>query len=197
MRITPQSNKRDHDILLVLEMTQQSWAGGIQGVGQAGGGVGGIRSAGSSGVVQGVAAIRQGLQLGVDRVVVPVQQVDAIRYARLYAAEDRKIVTGLDVVVAVEVLEEPRQGRQQTVVESAQVHVARPIGSGDVIHVLARLTEAVMHRQPVGRSLGHGSVTPPAAGEGVTQPDEVVRQGRPIRERPQARRIRQRPSSSG
>ena len=49
--------------------------------------------------------------MGVDGVVVPVEQVQPLADARLQRPELREVVAALDAVVAVEVLEEALQFR--------------------------------------------------------------------------------------
>src|SRR5690606_20424082 len=110
VRVAPERHQGDHDVLLVLQMPQQRRSGAVQGLDQAVDPVGSARRARGDRAVQGQARLVQGLQMRVDGVVVPVQQVQPGLDARLQRAERREIVSGLDPVMAVQVLEEGLQG---------------------------------------------------------------------------------------
>lgn len=186
VRIALQRHQGDDDVFFVIQMTQQGRGCRVESVGHAGGVVCGVGCGRADGLMQRIAVGGEGFEVGVDSVVVAVQQVDADGNARLEPTEMREILRRLDVVVAVEVLEEISQCRQQAVVKGAQIDSVGAIGCGDLIHMGAGLTKAVMHLKPEGRRLGQGGGVPAVARKAVTQPDEFSRQGGAVRQRPQS-----------
>ena len=62
--------------------------------------------------------------MGVDGVVIAVQQIQAVLDARFDTAEGGEEVLAFDPVVTVQVLKEGLQGRQDGVVQPARVEVA-------------------------------------------------------------------------
>ena len=136
------------------------------------GGVGGLTGdppmKGDGGMVEGV-------QMGVDGVVVAVEQVEAGLDARLDQAELREIVPALDAVVAVQMLEEGLQRRDQGGVKAARVQLAGAPARRGVGHLNLLGAETGVHLQPEGG--GFGQVARPAlTREGVPQIEQVVRQ---------------------
>ena len=117
----------------------------------------------------------EGVQVGVDGVVIAVEQVEAGLDARLDQAELREIVTAFDAVVAVQMPEEGLQRWDQGGVQAARVQYAGAPARGGVGHVRLLGAESAVHLQPEGGGFGQG-LGPTLTREGVAQIEQVVRQ---------------------
>ena len=126
------------------------------------------------------------LDMGVDGVVVAVEQVQALGDAGLGAPEHREIATALDAVVTVQVLEEGREGLDKGDVDGAGVGLAL---ADEVGHARRLAAKAVVHVQPEAGHLGQGRIGPAVArslgqqaahglGQAWAALKRVVRQGR-------------------
>lgn len=157
------------DVLLVLQMAQKGAVGLVQGLSEPGGCVASCRGTGRDRLMEGEAGLEEGVEVGVDGVVVGVQQIDPGPNARLHTAHGREIVVALDIVVAIEVLEEALQRRDQLAMQIGQGEGAgAPLGC-QAGHGRSLAPEAGVHLKP---EPGHGTdlrLVPAQAGEGLDQ----------------------------
>ena len=72
-----QGDEGDDDVFLVVEVAQQGRGDDVEDVGQPVGVFGGIESLGADGLMQAHATVEQGFEMGVDRFVVAIQQIEA------------------------------------------------------------------------------------------------------------------------
>lgn len=161
-------DQRDDDVLLVVEVADKRGRRSVERVGQSPGVIVGGR-AGSDRVVEGVAIRRERLEVGVHSVMVAIQQIDAGGDARLDLAELREVVAALDAVMAVQMLEEVGQRRQQAVMEGARVERPSPVIGDNTVHGGRGLPETLMHLKPESGLLWQGVRMPAVAGQGVPQ----------------------------
>ena len=168
----------DDDFLLVVEMAQDPAAHVVENVGQAGGGVGAGGGAALHVLMEGDGGLKQGFQIGMDGVMIAVEQVYAMGDPRFDPAEGGKILAALDAVTHVQVLQELIDLGDQSPVQAPQVRVAGPpvIREGD--HVGVMLTKVVVHAEPEPRHLGQRGLNPALTGVGWQKHPHVF--GQPV-----------------
>ena len=177
-----QGDQGDDNIFLVVEMAQQGRGDNDQDVRQPVGLVGSSGGLAADGLMKAHTGLKQGLQMGVDGVVITVQQVEARDDARFDPAHGRKIVAGLDAVMAVQMLQKGLQGRDQGAVQAGGIECALAPLLRQPGHMRLMVTETGMHLQPVGRGRVQGG-GPPVARKGFTQIKQIGGQARAVGQR--------------
>ena len=94
-------------------MADQAGGGAIQRPGQAVGEVRGVGGLARDRMMEGDGGVVESVQMGVDGVMVAVQQIEAGLDARFDQTELREVVAALDPVVAVQMAEEGLQRRSR------------------------------------------------------------------------------------
>lgn len=138
----------DDDVLLILEMAGEERRCPVQTVSHAGGSVRGRRRLTDDGVMESQPGLKQVREHGVDRVVIPVHQVDPGPDTGFQLSHYREVAMGLDVVVTVEVLKEALQGRNELPVQVCQRQGTRAPAGGCPGHGLGLMSEMAVHLQP-------------------------------------------------
>lgn len=174
-------------------MARQGGKGRVKGIGQPMSRRNRIRRIARNRYVKAAPGVEQGLQMGVDRMVIPVEQVDAGRNVGLDLAEHRKIVPALDTMMTVQVLQEGLQRRDQLGVKAPGVGRVGPESRSQRRHMIAVVAEAGVHLQPVRGDGVQPGLAPTAAWKAVSEGQPRGRKPLPAS---QVEGVRQPPSYS-